>query len=215
MSLAFSRSAFPRGWVAVLLFATAPVSQTTARAQTEMMPLPLQQHVHHAHGDSVVDKNTHHHTAPEKTKQSSPIKTPRETAPHKTQPATAPVTSGFDYSCGHNISHDCNRYLPTCEGISRTSLHRFCRSCFAQCGTASGKDIRRRFRKSPPTFISSLRDGSVAWGILCAEKTLRTLHVSSVPHDSQAKRQLSLARSSFVSTPPFRSKYFALRSALS
>lgn len=71
MSLAFSRSAFPRGWVAVLLFATAPVSQTTARAQTEMMPLPLQQHVHHAHGDSVVDKKMHHHTAPEKTKQSS------------------------------------------------------------------------------------------------------------------------------------------------
>ena len=93
MSLAFSRSAFPRGWVAVLLFATAPVSQTTARAQTEMMPLPLQQHVHHAHGDSVVDKKTHHHTAPEKTKQSSPTKTPRESAPHKIQTATAPVTS--------------------------------------------------------------------------------------------------------------------------
>ena len=77
------------------------------------------------------------------------------------------------------------------------------------------KTFAAAFRKSPPTFISSLRDGSVAWGILCAEKTLRTLHVSSAPHDSQAKRQLSLARSSFVSTPPFRSKYFALLSALS
>lgn len=215
MSLAFSRSAFPRGWVAVLLFATAPVSQTTARAQTEMMPLPLQQHVHHAHGDSVVDKKTHHHTAPEKTKQSSPTKTPRENAPHKTQPATAPVTSSSVTAAGttspttstityRHVRDFAYKSTPVLPIVLRAMRH-----CKWKKTSAAA------FRKSPPTFISSLRDGSVAWGILCAEKTLRTLHVSSVPHDSQAKRQLSLARSSLVSTPPFRSKYFALRSALS
>gem|GEM_PF-4855979 len=68
------------------------------------------------------------------------------------------------------------------------------------------KTFAAAFRKSPPTFISSLRDGSVAWGILCAEKTLLILRASSVPHDSQAKQPWSLAPSSFVSTPPFRSK---------
>ena len=214
MSLAFSRSAFPRGWVAVLLFATAPVLQTTARAQTEMMPLPLQQHVHHAHGDSVVDKKTHHHTAPEKTKQSSPTKTPRENAPHKTQPATTPVTpSSVTAACTTSPTTSTVTYRHV-KGFRVQVYTGFADRASRNAALQVEKTFVAAFRKSPPTFISSLRDGSVAWGILCAEKTLRTLHVSSAPHDSQAKRQLSLARSSIRQHTTLRSKYsrFALHS---
>ena len=210
MSLAFSRSAFPCGWVAVLLFATAPVSQTTARAQTEMMPLPLQQHVHHAHGDSVEDKKTHHHTTPEKTKQSSPTKTPRETAPHKTQPATAPVTSSSVTAAGTTSPTTATVTYRHVQGFRVQVYTGFADRASRNAALQVEKDIRRRF----PEISTYVHFIAPRW-ICRVGNFVRTLHVSSVPHDSQAKRQLSLARSSFVSTPPFRSKYFALRSALS
>ena len=145
MSLAFSRSAFPRGWVAVLLFATAPVSQTTVRAHTEMMPLSLQQHVHHSHGDSVVDKKTQHHTAPEKTKQSSPEKTPRENAPQKTQPATAPVTSSSVTAAGTTSPTTATISYRRVKGFRVQVYTGFADRASRNAALQVEKDIRRRF----------------------------------------------------------------------